>query len=545
MKITKVTIASQADDLKESKVEDSLYEKPETILTIDEPTDKQKQIALSEMPKLIAKLKSPTEQDYLYAVRADGNVLQFIPNRSKRVIEEAVRTTGDAIRFVENPTEDQIRIALISNPFSIRHIKNKELWVQQLAVRTDGLAIQHIQNPEESVQILAVKTHPSALGFISNPTKKVCETALRVDGLAIEHVKAPSEELQLLAVSESYMAYAYRYIDKPTDKVKIIAYKKNPNLIAYMDRIPEEIQINAVNKDIRNFQYIEEPTKKCQKLVLKHIVDYPHIFDDIHNIDQDVLTEYLEEIKFTEKYDKRQQIPEGLNLPQLRLYRYFQQMSKKEVFKTELKNLDFIDNRIRKIMESIKGNVLKLSDVISFKPKKTDSELGTFIQKKFGLAKLNATKQIFDSDSMYFVVYVDAVKLLDLDFNKNHIYNMSQMLADKEPPYIPGQYILGYVKYTPYLQNIWIDEFWTDTKIKSSEDNLNWLPAWIMSLFIRELRYRDYNSFYYAIPELRSRLKYPESPVYMEQLLQAAYFRKMLIKNLHPLVNGKEAFILT
>jgi hypothetical protein len=523
-----------------------LYDNPAGLLKIKEPTEEQKEVALSEMPVLIKDLLSPVEIDFLIAVGSDGMVLEHIKNPTKKVINEALRQNGEAIKFVENPSDEQIKIAILQNAHCIKDLPKLKDELKMLALRQDGLAIQHLENPSESMQLVAVKKTPSSLSVIEHPTQKVQVEAIKADGLAIEHVKNPEEGLQLLAIDSSDMGYAYRYIDNPTPRVDVAAYKKNKQLLPFLKTVPEPVQLEVISTNIDNFCHIKEPTKKCQKMALKYIVSNPHLFDDVSNIDPEVLTEYLEEISFKEKSDKRLQIPEGLNMEQLQLYRFFQQRSKKEIIKTELKGEDWLDDKVMKIIKSVKGNNLKLSDVIDYKIPKPESELGSFIKKRFGLARIeaepNTETEILDVPSVYFVLYVDAIKLLDLEFNKNHIFNMSKSLADRTVPYLPNQYILGYVRYSTLKQNVWIDEIWHDDKLKASDEKLEWLPKWLMELFIREMRYRDYNKFYSADAPLRMRL-YKDSLDYSE-LLESCYFKKLVLKGFHPLVNGKDCWSL-
>jgi hypothetical protein len=554
LKVITTTVASQfaTDNLKGSEGEDAdqkileeLYEHPEKILTIKEPSEEQKRIALEEQPALIKDLLSPDEEDYLTAVRTDGMVIEHIKNRSKKIVNEALRNNGEAIKFIEDPTEEQIKMAILSDPHCIKEIKKLSDELRILAVRQDGLVIQHVENPPESLQLIAVKKTPSALSVIEHPTSKVQIEAINNDGLSIEHVKNPNEQLQLLAIDKSDMGFAYRYIDEPTPAVDIAAYRKNKQLLPYLRSVPEPIQVEIISSDVTNFKHIKAPTPKVQKMALKYIVSNPHLFDDVSNIDPEVLKEYLAEIAFKEKADKRLQIPEGLNMPQLQLYRFFQQISKKEIQKTELKGQDWLDDRVLQIVKSIKGNVLKLSDVIDFKRTPHDTELGHFIQKRFGLARIENEheREIFDNPSTYFVVYVDALKLLDLEFNKNHIFNMSKALADRQQPYLPNQYILGYVRYNCLKQHVWIDDIWTCEKLKAADEKLEWLSQWVMALFIREMRYRDYNKFYTADASLRSRL-YKDSTDFGPLLEGKCYFKKLILKGFHPLVNGKDVWSL-
>jgi hypothetical protein len=559
MKITRLKVVSAtfavnpnlkvgAEDGEETSDQDKLqdlYDNPEKLLKIKEPTEEQKEIALTEMPVLIKDLLSSVEEDFLIAVKSDGMVLEHIKNPTKKVIDEALRQNGEAIKFVDSPSDAQIKIAILQNAHCIKELPKLKDELKLLALRQDGLAIQHLENPSESMQLVAVKKTPSSLSVIEHPTQKVQVEAIKEDGLSVEHVSKPSEGLQLLAIDNSDMGYAYRYIDNPTPKVDAAAYHKNKQLLPFLKTVPEEVQLEVVSTNIENFCHIKEPTKKCQKMAIKYIVSNPHLFDDVSNIDPDVLAEYLEEIAFKEKADKRLQIPEGLSMPQLQLYRFFQQRSKKEIIKTELKGEDWLDEKAMKIVKSVKGNNLKLSDVIDFKKPMPESELGMFVKKKFGLARIDAEneREILDVPSTYFVVYVDAIKLLDLEFNKNHIFNMSKSLSDRCQPYLPNQYILGYVRYSTLKQNVWIDEIWHDDKLKASDEKLEWLPVWLMELFIREMRYRDYNKFYSADAPLRMRL-YKDSSDYSE-LLEVCYFKKLILKGFHPLVNGKDIWSLT
>lgn len=524
---------------------EKIYENPKYILEIPEPTEELKEAALTEMPELITQILAPTETDFITAIKSSGMIIKDIKNPSTKMINEALNQNGLAIQFVEKPTAQQIKIALLNNPFCAEHLKGLSEEQKLLAVKQSGLVIRLFDNPSEELQLAAVTEYPSSIMFIKHPTKKVCIKALTLDGLCIEHIVNPDEELQLTAIENSVNGLAYRYISNPTPKVSEIAYEKNKSLFPFIKNPTVKIQVEAVHKDIENFKLLPEPCKEAQRVALKSFGREPHIFDNVPNIDPDILSEILTELEFKEKSDKRMRIPNNLSLPQLRLYRYFQVQKRKEILKSELKRVPWIDKRIKEIISSVSGINLSLDDVVGYKQKHIESELGTFITKHTKLARIENTvtkHNIFEHPSRYFVAYVSADKLLNLEFDKTQIVKIASALTVKLQPIVPEQYILGFIRYTNYKQEIWIDDLWIDPDLKSHEDNLKWLPQWVMSKFIREMRLRDINYIYSPIDELR-KLLYGKT-LNIDQILEQSYFTQSLIKSFHPLVDGKRAWVL-
>jgi hypothetical protein len=537
------------ENVEEVSILDKLKENPSLILSIKDPTEEMKKEALTELPSLIENLHNVTEVDCINAVRSNGLYLSKIKTPTNKVILEALKQNGMAIQYVKDPTDEQIKTAILNDPFCIKHLladgKLKEEY-KKLALHQNGLVIQLLDDPTEELQLIAVTENPASLAFIKYPTRKTCIQAITSEGITIEYVKNPDENLQLLAIDNSDKGYAYRYIDNPTPKAGEAAYRKNRQLLPFIKDPTEEIQLDAVKTNITTFKYIKNPTKLVQKVALRAISKNPNIFDDVSNIDQDVLEDYLNELKFKEKSDKRMRIPEGLSLSQLKLYRFFQVLRKKDIYKTELKGEKWVDLRIKKILDSVKGPSITLDQVIEFKDKSEKSDIKRFILKNYRIARLedtNKNSNIFEQDSVYFVIYVDAIKLLNLSFDKDQLITMSKKLGNKEKPYLPNQYILGYIRYINYKQELWLDDIVVDDKITYFEDSLKWLPEWIMSIFIREMRLRDINTFYIPSKELQDRF-YPRVKDF-ERLAKRCYFVYKIIKNYHPLVNGKETLTLS
>ena len=524
---------------------EKLYENPAYILEISEPSPELKKIALTEMPELISKILAPTEDDFMVAIRSSGLVIKDIKNPTTRMINAALNQNGLAIQYISNPTEAQIKQAILNNPFCIEYLKELTVELKLLAVKQSGLVIKLIDNPSEELQMAAVTVDPSALMFIKHPTKGVCSKAILLDGLCIEYIKDPSEDLQLLAIENSINGLAYRYISNPTPKVSEAAYEKNKSLLPFIKNPSIKIQVEAVTKNTDNFKLLVEPTKEAQRVALKAFSRSPHIFDNVTNIDSEVLLEILDELDFKEKSDRRMRIPENLDLAQLRLYRHFQTQKKKEILKTDLRNLPWVDSRINKIITSVKGPQLTLDDVVNYKQKKPESELGNFIYNKFRLAGIENTttkNDILEHPSKYFVVYVSADKLLNLEFDRQQLLKISSALSVKLQPVIPEQYILGFIRYTNYKQEIWIDDLWVDPDLRSHEDTLKWLPQWVISKFIREIRLRNID-YIYSLDDRLRKLLYGKT-LGIDTLLEQSYFTQSLVKSFHPLVDGKPAWVL-
>ena len=523
----------------------NLSKYPEKVLQIKEPTEDQKRIALTEMPSLISKLAAPSEADILTALRIDGLLIKYIRNRNKKMIDSALKQNGDALQYIENPTECQINMAIINSPFCIKHIKSLTTSQQELAIRTDALTIQLMDNPSEHLQLLAIKTLPSVLGMLSSATRKVVIEALTLDGLCIEYVKEPDEELQLIAIANSSAGLAYRYIDTPSDSAAIAAYTKSKDILPFLKSVPEKLQEPLIKLDPKNIRYIKNPTKEVQQLLIKSLHEYPKIFDSIYNIDPEVLLGLLTEIAFKEKSDRLLHIPEGLTFPQLKLYRFMQLCKRKIIPREDFTGLAWVDDRIHKLLRVEDSEYITQESLTSTKSF-ADTELCSFIKKNVKYAKMCVpTTNLEILETTCFVVYVDAIKLLNLEFNKHHIVGISESLADHTDPYIPNQFILGYVRYGTFKQNVLIDELWIDSALKSNDEDLSWLPSWILSRFISEMWHYDFHKTYVLTKELRTRLygtntSYPQ----LYTLLENSYFKRVLSKGFHPLVEGKELFIL-
>ena len=539
--VQNTVFAAKIDDEENKKY----YDKPESILRTKDSTVEQRDIALTEMPELILKLNGPTEHDFLTAVKVNGMLLGKLKEPSDKVINESLLQNGMAIKFIPEPTDAQIKTAILSDPMCIEYIKGLKDVHKALALRINGLAIQLIDNPDEELQLAAVKEHPSAIYFIKTPTDKVKKFAVEQDGLVIECIKEADEELQLLAIENSDHGFAYRYIDNPSDKVSEAAYRKNKKLLPHLKSYTKYVQINALLADKENIKYMDTLEVDAQQVLLRYLGQSPHIFDTVKNIDPKILEEILKELKFKEKADKRMRIPEGLNLPQLRLYRYLQAKKVKEVAKTDLRKEDWVDERIKEIVDAEKGLYITLDHVLEFKHKKIDTDLGSFVYKKCDIARIenkNPELEIFDEPSTYFVLYVNALKLLNIEFDKEQIVKITNSLADKKQPYIPNQFVLGYVRYTNYKQEIWIDELWIDKDLKSHEEPMTFMPQLLLAKFIREMRFRDINNFYAPDANLRKRFYGDDKD--NSELFESAYFKLALVKNFHAMVDGKEAFVL-
>ena len=551
----KKSIQSRMNMMSREKLTKFLTENPEYILDLKDPDRELRQLCLRESPGLIENLPGATEEDYLDAVREDGLLIAKIKNPTRKILIEALKQNGEAIEFIEDQTPEFCKLAIVADPMAIKHIKKQTKELQLLAARMDGLAIQHMDNPPEEVQIASVKSHPSAIGLIERPTNKALETAIISNGLSIEYVTDPSEALQLLAIENSDEAQALRYIEKPTPKVQREAYFKNKKLLPYLPNPPEDVQIDAVLADPLNIQWVEKPGPEVQKLLIKVLTTEPDILDFVEVVEPEVMDAYKKIITFSEKTDRHKSIIPNdayLNPTQIKLFRYMDQRHVTKITTHELKKFDWLDEKILKRLlkqakdgEIGKENVLKIYFDLD-----QSSPLSECIitESEFGKRKWEEDEgTIFEKENNVFIIYLDPEKLEEYNVPESIITILEEQVEKLEPPYLSHLLTVSYVRYTLFKQDVWIDEVSTkllDLLPPKDRKAMFWIYNWTVTNFIREMRYRDYQKFYYPSQDLRIKLYDLKPDLIADAIPKDNLFENAIIKNIDPLVNGKETFVL-
>jgi len=545
-------IARQLNQTSKEKLIDLVQKRPEYILELKEPDRELRKIALMEKPELIKDLSAPTEDDFLDAVREDGLLLEFISSRPKKIIDEALRQNGESIQFVKSPTKQQQKAAVVSEPFAIQYLKDAEEEIKMQAVRGNGLAIQFLDKPSEALQLVAVKQHPSAISLIENPTKKCLTMAIETNGTSIEFVEDPDESLQLLAIENSDKAVALRYIKNPTPKVEREAYFRDKSLLCYLKNPTEDVQLDAIAADPTNILYLEKPTKKVQQLLLKSLDQHPDLLDQVKELDPKVLEEYEEQIAFQEKTERKMPIPEKLNSVQLKILRYMDLRHQDKVLKYDLRKEPWAEEKlVQRLMKRVKGKEITRKQVVEFRqnldPK---SKLGEMILSEGRFAKVmirDDVDALFTEDSSCFLVYLNPKHFENYEIDEKLQEVLNQIVKEHKEPYASKLLSVGYVKYTLFKKDVWIDELGSQllAAIPEAEGHaLDWLLQWVLDSFVREMRYRAYQKFYIPDNNLRQKLYELEPSSIYEQLPEKALFQTLIVKGIDPLVNNKECWCL-
>ena len=195
-----------------------LIRKPESILTIENPTNEQIDIALSQNGMLLSAFsdRQLDNDTYMHAVENSGMAIQFIPsnirteamevaaassepksiltysNPSIAAIERALRAEPTLISGLQNPSHEAKMFAVSANPSLILDIKNpvldgetaeehnrkvKELWTN--AVSYNGYLIRNCGRSFPDLRMTAVSVTPYAIGCIASPSVEEIETAVR------------------------------------------------------------------------------------------------------------------------------------------------------------------------------------------------------------------------------------------------------------------------------------------------------------------------------------------------------------------------------
>ena len=133
-----------------------------------------------------------------------------------------------------------------------------------------------------------IRNHPSEIRNIENPSERLQLIAVRKDGYKIIFIKNPTEKVQLEAVREN--GYAIRYIKNPSEQVQLEAVKQNGYALEYIKNPSEKIQFEAVKQDGGSLEYI-----KNEKVQLEIVKKYPLAIQYIKNPTEKV---QLEAVKY-------------------------------------------------------------------------------------------------------------------------------------------------------------------------------------------------------------------------------------------------------
>jgi len=159
---------------------------------------------------------------------------------------------------IENISEKMKLSAMQKNPSLIQFLNIKKI--------PEHIQIKLIQNDTGRITSYG-KYYCPIITYIPNPTEKVQLLAIKKDPSSIEYIKNPTEEMQLLAVKQNYKAI--KYIKDPTEKAQLLVIEKGPSLIKYITNPTEKVQLLAIKENPFSIKYIKNPSEKVQLLAVK------------------------------------------------------------------------------------------------------------------------------------------------------------------------------------------------------------------------------------------------------------------------------------
>jgi hypothetical protein len=181
----------------------------------------------------------------LEAIKIDPLKIKYIKNPSDEIKNAALVKDGESIQFIENPTIDDIFKSILqpNDAFQYVYKKFNELKasedpryvniVEKQAVKNHGKNIQYLENPSPELRKIALYQYPFAIQYLENPTEEEISYA----------VKEMSEE-----------------IERQGSLIRIVPEKFQT----------EEMQLEAINQDIRNIEFIPNPTENAMKAMSKY-----------------------------------------------------------------------------------------------------------------------------------------------------------------------------------------------------------------------------------------------------------------------------------
>jgi len=150
----------------------------------------------------------------------------------------AVNQHPDSIKCIENPDVEVQLAAIRRCCFSIQHIKNPAVEVQLETVREDGYTIQYIENPNYEVQLAAVKQNVIVVSYIKNRCSQVVEYVDNYFG------------------KKTFLIHRWCGGWVTNDTLMV---KEDPFMIRYMKNPDRNVQLAAVETDVRSVYCIKDP----------------------------------------------------------------------------------------------------------------------------------------------------------------------------------------------------------------------------------------------------------------------------------------------
>lgn len=508
--------------------------------------------AASEIEGLIARgVAIPTE--IAYALVSDyGPHIRLFPDAPPPVRLAAVENNGEALKFLKNPSEAEQIAAVRSAPAMAKLIPDPSLKVQWAVIDNGPHLVRYINNPDIQVQRAVIYNNPEDFEFIGNPDP----------GVTIEAI----QEIGFRALK--------------------LAFEKGVNLT------PEMIRASIQRDPIKTVEAVTSLEPEHQRLAFEvNPKVYPYL-KRLANFDPAIETLWH---RHAHEIDRKANLPhigqrrpgsmDGMNPDQIALLRWMDLRGVDRISVRDLKKLPFGNNPyFASLVRSVGGRDITKADLTSKSETIGAGTRDLMSKASISVSDWTGPQRIFDDRPNRTAVWaVDGTELQrfvtdEESQQKLHAYaGQSQhptavrktnrnpstspfagslLRLDPSPevmsqPIKPGQPIaLGWVRFTVFGTDIWIDEVQSDlgrvfdaaatTEIKDLQDGL-------LIDFIRRMRRRGAQRFFMPSYDMkRDRDLYDANPpasVYQD-LPKKVRFRKTEVTGIDPKVDGQTAWLL-
>ena len=234
-----------------------------------------------------------TQKPTFYSYLSSGNLYIFIDKIAKdgmanKKFQLYLRKTGGSeFRKADENTVNEDSF-FKKYPQAINPMCNEEYFLKSFA----GLAIQMIENPNIELQREAIKLNYNYIKYIKTPSEEIQLLAVSKNVLAFQFIKKPCQNAQIKICEKNgkYIKKIYEKGIKPNSIVQLVAIKKTPSAIQYIENPTLKFQMIAVNKNKKALLGIKNPAEEVQIIAVK---TYPILLKSIKNPSKEVQLEAL------------------------------------------------------------------------------------------------------------------------------------------------------------------------------------------------------------------------------------------------------------
>lgn len=227
--------------------------------------------ALSQNGLALEFVQSPTGEMIDMAIKKNPTALKIVSRQSKELCIKAVAKNGLALQFVDfsaqmdwsdSEINELCMLAIATDPLAIKFapVQTEELCWE--AVRRYGLALQNVNEQTHEICLQAVRSHADAINFVNEQTPDICLEAVRRSGMSIRYVRKPSPEIDMAAVQRDGVAIKFIPSARQTLAIQEAAIKNNPESLRYIEQPSEKIKLLAIKLKPQTILYVQDPTQK-------------------------------------------------------------------------------------------------------------------------------------------------------------------------------------------------------------------------------------------------------------------------------------------